>query len=141
MRPKKICLCAGSDGNTLSVLVFLLNTMGYCAIEAASEKEAAVFASENQVDILLSLNEIKGSTGDRLIHIIKKICPATPSILIRPAADANPGCQADAQIDKPWNAAELLERVKVMTARKRGPKKPVVSERSPAISQQLSAIS
>ena len=122
MRPKRICLCVGTDAAALGVLVFMLRTKGYAVLEAATAEAALSVAGQNDFDLLICFNGIDGQTGDGLICKVKELYPEKPAILIRQTAEASDTCSANAQVVQPWNAMELLERVKVMTARKRGPR-------------------
>ena len=122
MRPKRICLCVGPDAAALGVLAFMLRTNGYAVLEAATARAALSVAGQNCFDLLICFNGIDDQTSDGLICKVKELCPKKPLILIRQAAEASDTCPADAHVIQPWNAMELLEQVRVMTARKREPR-------------------
>ncbi|MGB7266054.1 MAG: response regulator [Terracidiphilus sp.] len=126
MRPKKVILCVDDNEQELSVLKFLLTTNGYRVLSALSGKEAiTIFASAPQVDLVLSDSNMPQMNGGQLVERLKRIAGHVPMILLCDAQAMNGDFHsADAMLArKNCTSLELLERIKVMSARKRGPRK------------------
>jgi two-component system, OmpR family, response regulator CpxR len=126
MRPKKVILCVDDNEQELSVLRFMLSTNGYRVLAASNGQEAiAVFASAPQIDLVLADTNMPQMSGDQLIARLKRMAAHVPMILLGEAPTTNGEIHAaDAMlVRKNCSAQELLERIKVMSARKRGPRK------------------
>jgi CheY-like chemotaxis protein len=125
MRPKKIILCVDDNEQELSVLKFLLATNGYRVMSANTGQEAIGIFSEMPVDLVLSDFTMPQMNGDQLVRRLKEIASHIPMILLgdpQKMGDALHG--ADALLaKKACSPHELLERIKIMSARKRGPRK------------------
>jgi two-component system response regulator CpxR len=128
MRPKKIILCVDDNEQELSVLAFMLSTNGYRVVSACTGQEAIGIFSEMQVDLVLSDFGMPQMNGNQLIDRLKMIGPHVPMILLGDPQKMS--CEmhaADALLAKKnCTPQELLERIKVMSARKRGPRKGTV---------------
>jgi CheY-like chemotaxis protein len=126
MRPKKIILCVDDNEQELSVLRFMLITNGYRVLAAANQQEAiAEFTSVPQVDLVLVSAGMPQTSSSQLIERLKRIAGHVPMILLSDAQGAGSEIHAaDAMLAKKnCPPQELLERIKVMSARKRGPRK------------------
>jgi two-component system response regulator CpxR len=129
MRPKKVILCVDDNEQELSVLKFMLTTNGYRVLPASNGQEAiAIFASAPQIDLVLSDTNMPQMSGCQLAERLKRMAAHVPMILLGDAQPAplSPGDihLADAMLTKRnCSSLELLERIKVMSARKRGPRK------------------
>jgi len=134
MRPKKIILCVDDNELELSVLKFMLSTNGYRVLSATTGQEALDLFSEIQVDLVLADFAMPEMNGSQLIVLLKQIASHIPMILLgNPAAYAGQIHSVDALLSKRLTTpGELLERVKMMSARKRGPRKGVVRVAVPA---------
>jgi CheY-like chemotaxis protein len=132
MRPKKIILCVDDNEQDLSVLKFILTTNGYRVLAATSGREAIELFSGAAVDLVLTDMEMPQMNGKQLVEQLKRIASHVPMILLcNPQRMAGELHAADALLSKKGSTPqELLERVKVMSARKRGPRKG--SQRVPA---------
>lgn len=125
MRPKKVILCVDDNEQELSVTSFMLATNGYRVISAANGQDAiSAFASE-AVDLVLADQGMPQMNGSQLIGRLKQIASHVPMILLGdPQAMAGEINLADALVAKKnCTPHELLERIKIMSARKRGPRK------------------
>lgn len=121
MRPRKVLLCVNADESELSVLKFTLSINGYRVLTATDGKEAiALFATAPVVDLVL-VDFIRDMTPAVLIERLKRMRSFTPMILLGDPSTRL--CMADIVIRKNCPGPELLERIKVMSARKRGPRK------------------
>ncbi len=125
MRPKKVILCVNPVEQDLSVLKFMLSTNGYRVFGAASGQEAIDLFSGLQVDLVLTEFALPQMGGKQLLEQLKRIAPHVPMILLGDPQAMNGDIHAaDALLAKrSCSAQELLERIKVMSARKRGPRK------------------
>jgi CheY-like chemotaxis protein len=125
MRPKKVILCVDDNEQELSVLKFMLETNGYRVVSACTGQEAIGIFAEIQVDLVLSDQEMPQMNGSQLVGRLKQIAGHVPMILFGdPQKMAGEMHAADALLAKKnCSSLELLERIKVMSARKRGPRK------------------
>jgi two-component system, OmpR family, response regulator CpxR len=125
MRPKKIILCVNGNEQELSVLKFTLSTNGYKVVSAATSHEAIGAFGTMQIDLVLADINVPQMNGDQLVQRLKRIAAHVPMILLGDPQAANGEIHvADAMLAKKnCSSMELLERIKVMSARKRGPRK------------------
>ena len=125
MRPKKIILCVDDNEQELSVLKFMLATNGYRVVSASNAQEAIGIFSELPVDLVLSDYAMPQMNGDQLVGRLKQIASHVPMILLGdPHKMGDQLHGADALLaKKACSPHDLLERIKVMSARKRGPRK------------------
>jgi CheY-like chemotaxis protein len=125
MRPKKIILCVDDNEQELSVLKFMLATNGYRVISAVNGQEAIRIFAEIAVDLVLTDFAMPQMNGSQLVDRLKQIASHVPMILLGdPQKMGGEMHAADALLAKKnCTAQELLERIKVMSARKRGPRK------------------
>jgi len=142
MRPKKIILCVDDNEQDLSVLKFMLTTKGYKVVSAGNAREAIERFGEFQVDLVLADHTMPQMTGGQLVDRLKKMAPHVPMILLgdpqRMGSDLH---AADALLAKKnCTPLELLERIKVMCTRKRGPRKGT-QRLAPMVEQELAAAS
>jgi len=125
MRPKKIILCVDDNEQELSVLKFMLSTNGYRVVSATNGQEAIGIFNEMTVDLVLADYAMPQMNGDQLVGRLKQIASHVPMILLGdPQRMGGEIHAADALLaKKSCTPQELLERIKVMSARKRGPRK------------------
>ena len=133
MRPKKIILCVDDNEQELSVLKFMLATNGYRVVSACTGQEAIGIFAETQVDLVLTDYAMPNMDGNQLVSRLKQIASHVPMILLGdPQRMGGEIYAADALLAKKnCSSQELLERIKVMSARKRGPRKG--SQRQPPV--------
>ncbi len=139
MRPKKVILCVSHNEQELSVHKFMLSTNGYRVFAANTAQEAIGLFSGVQVDLVLADYALPQIGGRQLVERLKHAAPHVPVILLGdPQAVSSEIHVADAMLAKKnCSAQELLERIKVMSARKRGPRKG--SQRSTQIRELAAA--
>jgi two-component system, OmpR family, response regulator CpxR len=125
MRPKKVILCVNHNEEELSVLKFMLATNGYRVMPASTGHEAISVFKEAAVDLVLAEFSMPQMNGKQLVERLKTIAAHVPMILLGDPQAMNSGIQvADALLAKKnCTSQELLERIKIMSARKRGPRK------------------
>jgi CheY-like chemotaxis protein len=134
MRPKKVILCVDDNEQELSVLSFMLTTNGYKVLPATSGQEAIALFSQSQVDLVLADFGMPQMNGHQLVHRLKQITGHVPMILLGdPQAMAGQIHAADALLaKKQCTPQDLLERIKQMSARKRGPRKGTLRQAPPS---------
>ena len=133
MRPKKSILCVDDHEQVLSVRTFLLETRGYRVLTATNGQDAITQFSSSQIDLVLTDLGLPQMDGNALIGHLKEISPEVPMILtsdtVRPGERAH---RADVFLAKGCcSPTDLIERIRVMSARKRGPRKAVVTALAP----------
>jgi CheY-like chemotaxis protein len=140
MRPKKTILCVDDNEQTLSVRKFLLETRGYRVFTAVSGQEAIGIFSSMQFDLVLTDLGMPQMDGNVLIGHLKEIAPEVPMILTSDTVRAGERAhRADAFLAKGCcSAAELIERIRVMSTRKRGPRK-ALPHLDPGVGMELAA--
>ncbi len=127
MRPKKVILCVDDNEQDLSVLKFMLLTNGYRVLSATNGQEAIALFADNQIDLVLADHAMPQMSGDQLVLKLKQIASHVPMVILGDPQKMNGQIHgADALLaKKTCSPQELLERVKIMSARKRGPRKGV----------------
>jgi two-component system response regulator CpxR len=125
MRPKKTILCVDDNEQTLAVRKFLLETRGYRVIAAHSAEEAIERFRDGGIDLVLGDVVMPQMDGNEMVRRMKDIAPEIPTILISGTVKAfERASRADAFLPKgACTPVEMLERIRVMIARKRGPRK------------------
>jgi CheY-like chemotaxis protein len=126
MRPKKVILCIDDNEQSLSIRKFMLETRGYRVLPAISGREAVdVFQQAGSVDLVLTDLVMPEMDGAEVIHLLKELSPETPMILISGKVKMyEKGTRADCFLPKgTYPAVELLERIRQLLVKKRGPKK------------------
>lgn len=125
MRPKKVILCVDDNEQDLSVLKFMLSTNGYRVLSANNGQEALAIFGDNLVDLVLADAAMPHMSGDQLIRRLKQMAAHVPMVLLGDPQKVEGQINgADALVaKKTCTPVELLERIKVMSARKRGPRK------------------
>ena len=134
MRPKKVILCVDDNEQELSVLKFMLATNGYRVVSATNGKDAIGIFAETAVDIVLADFAMPQMNGHQLVNRLKQLAGHVPMILLGDhQAMSGEIHAADALLaKKQCTPQELLERIKVMSARKRGPRKGALRHTPPA---------
>jgi len=143
MRPRKTILCVEDDEQLLSVRKFLLETRGYRVVAMRSGAEALDFLREampGSVDLLMSDLIMPQMDGNELVRRAKNLHPTLPALLVSgTVTNFDRASSADAFLPKgACTPAEILDRVRILVARKRGPKKHV--QPAPASVAQVAAI-
>jgi CheY-like chemotaxis protein len=134
MRPRKTILCVEDNEQVLSVRKFLLETRGYRVVPMSTSMEALAYLQEaapGSVDLLMADLIMPQMDGNELIRRAKQLMPGLPALLISgTVTQFDRAAAADAFLPKGACApAEVLDRIRILVARKRGPKKQVQSVR------------
>jgi two-component system, OmpR family, response regulator CpxR len=125
MRPKKVILLVDHNEQELSELKFVLATHAYNVLEATSGKDAITVIAKNLgVDLVMVEGAMPVMTGAQMIARLKKTRPWIPMVLLAsPGLKVDPDGVHDGVIARSMPRVELLYRVKIMCARRRGPRK------------------
>jgi two-component system, OmpR family, response regulator CpxR len=126
MRPKKTILCVDDNEQVLAVRKFLLETRGgYRVVAAGNAKDAVDRFRLGGIDLVLSDLLMPLMDGNEMVRLMKEIAPEIPMILISGSVKTfDHTNRADAFLPKGSSTPiEMLERIRQMIARKRGPKK------------------
>jgi two-component system response regulator CpxR len=125
MRPKKTILCVDDNEQALAVRKFLLETRGYRVVIAPSAHDALEVFRNGGIDLVLSDLLMPQMDGNEMVRRMKDLSPEVPMMLVSGTVKAfERASHADAFLPKgACSPVELLERIRVMIARKRGPKK------------------
>ena len=128
MRPRKLILCVESNEQVLSVRKFLLETRGYRVVGCASAAEALDYlqgALPGSIDLLMSDLLLPQMDGNELVRRAKKLLPGLPALILSNTVTGyERAASADAFLPKgACTPAEILDRIRILVARKRGPKK------------------
>ena len=137
MRPRKTILMVDDNEQLLSVRKFLLETRGYRVLafnSAAAALEQLETAVPGSIDLLLSDLVLPQMDGNELARRAKQIHPLLPTLLVSGTVSTfDRAAAADAFLPKgACTSAEMLDRIRILVARKRGPKKQVQSAPVPA---------
>lgn len=128
MRPKKVILLVNDDEQELSIHTFMLKTNGYAVLPAQDGEQAIRLFDLHVVDLVLVDYGMPGMNGSQLVSRLKRMRAHIPMILLGdPEVLFGQIHQADALLSKKQcSPQELLERIRIMSARKRGPRKATV---------------
>jgi two-component system response regulator CpxR len=126
MKPKKTILCVDDNEQSLSIRKILLETRGYRVVACNNGQLALETFKGGGVDLVITDLVMPGLDGSQLIEQIKKLSPQTPTVLISGRVKIyERETQADVFLPKGmYEPADLLERIRLLLVRKRGPKRP-----------------
>ena len=145
MRPKKVILCVDDNEQVLSVRTFLLETRGYRVLQA-STAQAALEILESVIpgtlDLLIADLLLPGMDGNELVRRAKQMHPLLPTLIVSGTVTSlDRALAADAFLPKGASSAvELLERIRILVARKRGPKKHAPKPVEAPAEQEVAAV-
>ena len=138
MRPKKSILCVDSNEELLSVRKFLLETRGCYRVVPVSGSHEALELIRSTVpgsfDLLLCDLLLPQMDGNELVRRAKQLHPGLPAMIVSGTVTSfDRACAADVFLPKGASSpSEMLERVRVLVARKRGPKKAIAQVYNPS---------
>ncbi|MDR3797998.1 MAG: response regulator [Terracidiphilus sp.] len=118
-----------SNENRLSIRRYLLATQGFAVISATSGDEAREICAVFDPDLIVACWPLAGADLGKLLDELHAYNPAVHSLLLAEQLTAEPdGIVADAKLLKGACApVQIVERVKMLSAGRRGPKKTVQS--------------
>jgi CheY-like chemotaxis protein len=125
MKAKKTILCIDDNEQSLSIRKVMLETRGYRVITCTTGLEALEVFKRGGIDLVLSDLVMPGLDGTELIDKVKGLAPQTPAILFSGKIKVyEKDTRADVFLPKGMYApVELLERIRLLLVRKRGPKR------------------
>ena len=103
----------------------MLETRGYRVIVCTTGEEACEVFRRGGIDLVLTDLMMSGMNGEELAKHVKQVAPETPVILFSGKVTVyDQTTQADVFIPKGmYVPVELLERIRLLLIRKRGPKR------------------
>jgi two-component system, OmpR family, response regulator CpxR len=128
MKPKRTILCVDDNEQSLSIRKIMLETRGYRVVACCTAEEALEIFKQGGIDLLLTDFVLPGMDGQKLVELIKNMSPQTPAILFSGKVKFyDRDCRADLFLPKgSYAPIELLERIRLLLVRKRGPKRAIV---------------
>ncbi len=125
MKPKRTILCVDENEQSLSQRKIVLETRGYRVAAFSRGEDAWQRFLEGGVDLIIADMAMRGLDGAQLIAKIKEASPTTPAILIANRVRTfDHDSPADVFLTKGmYSPADLLERVRLLVTRRRGPKR------------------
>lgn len=125
MKQKRTILCVDDNEQSLSIRKVMLETRGYRVVCCVNAEAALEVFRNGGIDLVLSDVVMPGMDGSELVARLKELSPTTPAILFSGKIKVyEKDTQADVFLPKGMYApAELLERIRVLLIRKRGPKR------------------
>ena len=136
MKVKKTILCVDDNEQNLSVRKVILETRGYRVVACSNGQDALTAFHQGGIDLVLSDLIMPGLDGTDLIDRIKSEAPCLPAILFSGKIKVyEKDTRADVFLPKGMYApAELLECIRLLLVRKRGPKRAVEPEHEAVVS-------
>ena len=130
MRPKRTILCVDDNEQALSIRKLMLETRGYRVLACNNGHQALEAFKQGGVDLVLSDLQMPGLDGAELVGKIKELSATTPAIIFSGKTRFyEKETRADLFLPKGMYAPiELLERIRVMLVKKRGPKRTTPAE-------------
>jgi two-component system, OmpR family, response regulator CpxR len=137
MKPKRTILCVDDNEPSLSHRKIVLETRGYKVATFTRGEDALARFAQGGIDLVIADMAMPGLDGPQLIAKIKDLSPQTPAILISSKVRIyDHDSRADVFLTKGMYApADLLERVRLLLVRKRGPKR--LHQRASGIANQI----
>jgi two-component system, OmpR family, response regulator CpxR len=125
MKPKRTILCVDDNEQSLSYRKIMLETRGYRVASCTKGEEALERFKHGDIDLVVTDMAMPGMDGPQLIAAVKNVAPHIPAILISSKARVyDHDSQADVFLARGMYApADLLERIRLLLVRKRGPKR------------------
>jgi CheY-like chemotaxis protein len=144
LRPKKTILCVDDNEQVLSVRTFLLETRGYRVIPSLSPAHALEVIEQSapgSLDLLLCDLVMPQMDGNELVRRAKHMQPSLPAMIVSGTVNSfDRACAADAFLPKGASSpAEIIERIRVLVARKRGPRKVYSTPQAPVFAQAVAS--
>jgi two-component system response regulator CpxR len=127
MKPKKTILCVDDNEQCLSIRKVMLETRGYRVLACSNGEIALDLFRNGGIDLVITDLIMPGIDGSRLIQEIKTLSPQTPTVLISGRVKIyERETLADVFLPKGmYEPADLLERIRLLLIRKRGPKRTI----------------
>jgi two-component system, OmpR family, response regulator CpxR len=133
MKPKRTILCVDDNEQSLSIRKVMLETRGYRVLAFSDAQQALNRFIQGGVDLVLTDLVMPGIDGSKLVQSVKNLSPETPAILLSGKVKIyEQETGADVFLAKGMYApADLLERIRLLLVRKRGPKRAIARTQVP----------
>src|SRR5579863_3109891 len=130
MKPKRTILCVDDNELSLSIRKVMLETRGYRVLAFSDAQQALNRFTQGGVDLVLTDLVMPGIDGSKLVQSVKDMSPQTPAILLSGKVKIyEQETGADVFLAKGMYApADLLERIRLLLVRKRGPKRAIARQ-------------
>ena len=134
MKPKRTILCVDDDERSLSIRKVMLETHGYRVVTCSDPAVALEHMRGGGIDLVLTDLMMPKVSGAKLIDQIKEIAPHIPALLFSGSVNiCTEEHLADAWLPKGELAPmELLERIRLLLVRRRGPRRVIAIPRQMA---------
>jgi two-component system response regulator CpxR len=134
MKPKRTILCVDDDERSLSIRKVMLETHGYRVVTCCDPAVALEHMRGGGIDLVLTDLMMPKVSGAKLIDQIKEIAPHIPTLLFSGSVNI---CAeehlADGWMPKgEFAPMELLERIRLLLVRRRGPRRVIALPRQMA---------
>jgi CheY-like chemotaxis protein len=138
MKPKKTILCVDDHEQSLSIRKVILETRGYRVVTCVNGAEALRIFEQGGIDLVLTDLIMPELDGTQLIERVKQVSPQTPAILFSGKVKVyERDTRADVFLPKGMYApSELLDRIRLLLVRKRGPKRVLRADLPPPAQAQ-----
>lgn len=128
MRPKKVIMCVDANEEALSIRVFLLDMRGYRVLTAETSQEALEMLEKTipgTLDLLIADLLLPEMDGNELCRRAKQMHPLLPCLITSGTVSSYDRTLASDSFLPAGccGAADLLDRIRIMVARRRGPKR------------------
>jgi two-component system response regulator CpxR len=138
MSLKKTILCV-EDDQSLSIHKVMLETRGYRVVTCNTAADAVNIFRPGGVDLVLSQANLPDAAAVDLVRHIKALSPEVPVIVL---STQMPTLHTDAPVDLllrkgTFAPAELLEHIRILLVKRRGPHR---AQRSAASERRAQAI-
>ena len=133
MTCKKTILCV-DDEQSLSIHKLTLETRGYRVLAAGCLAEALTLFTRGGIDLVMSAAELPDGSGANLALAVKSSSPEVPVVLL---GNKLRNYHTDAPVELllrkgAYTQAELLERLRLLMVKRRGPRRQPASLRGGA---------
>src|ERR1700675_4550141 len=125
MKPKRTILCVDDNEQSLSYRKIMLETRGYRVASCSRGEQALERFKQGGVDLVVTDMAMPGLDGPQLIAATKNLSPQLPAILISRRVRVYDH-KSRSHVFPPggvYAPADLLERIRLLLVRKRGPKR------------------
>jgi two-component system, OmpR family, response regulator CpxR len=128
MTVKKTILCV-DDEQSLSIQKVTLQTRGYRVLTCNTAEEAMNILAMDSADLVLSNVTLPDAPAACLVERIRALSPEVPIVLLGTQTRAyHPDVPVDLLLRKgSYAPAELLERIRLLLMKRRGPRRAVPS--------------
>jgi len=131
MSLKKAILCV-EDDQSLSIHKIMLETRGYRVVTCNTAADAISLFRPGSIDLVLSQANLPDAAAADLVRQVKALSPQIPVIVL---STQMPALHTDAPLDLvlrkgTYAPAELLEHIRILLVKRRGPHRAVQSAAS-----------